>query len=1050
MKLTRRAVTRPVFSTVIALLILVLGTAALLRLPVREYPDIDDPTVTVTVIYPGASAEVVEREVTEPIEESVSAIDGVRQIRSSSRDGRSRVSVQFTLARNLDLAAADVRDRISAVRNELPDDAEEPEVAQRSLEAQVIMWLVLTSESLDRLQLSDFADRVLIDELTTAPGVATVLFGGERRYALRIWLDLDAMAARGVTVLDVERALRARNLELPAGRLVSDARELTVRTMTELARPEDYRQLVIREQGDTQITLGEVARIRYGPENLRTAVRLNGEEAIGLGVVRQTGSNTLAVAEAVRDKLSELAPRIPDDISVTVAYDESRFISASIRQIVITLAITIGLVVAVVFLSLGSWRSTLVPAATIPSSVIAAFGVLYAFGFSVNVLTLLALILAIGMLIDDSIVVVENVFRHTERGSPQLVAADEGAGEVAFAVIATTLVLLAVITPLALLTGDAGRLFTEFAAALGGALAFSSLVALTLGVTIASKLIHADRIRGGRLYRGISHAFERAASGYARLLEWTLRARWFVIVGAVLLVGATWWLYRELPRELSPREDRGAIFIPIQGPEGATLEYMEGVLDQVEAILLPMTQGEDAPGELVISLAAPRSQGQGPVNSAIVIFRLKDWGEREVSQFEVTRQLIPRLAGISDAQAFAVNPPSLTGGGFQQPVQMVFAGDSVEQAYEYASQVMARAREVEGLAEVRLDYQPTSPQVQLAVDRRRAAELGITPRDIGRTLQILIGGEDITDFSIEAQTYEVMVRARPADRVNEADLGRIQIRSAGGELVPLASLLEFETVGRPAELYRTDRRPSVTLQASLAGGVALGEVLAELEEIARSELPQQARVSWLGVSQDYQRSERAFLVAFGLALVIVYLVLAAQFESFVQPVVLLAGVPLAVFGSLAAVALSGGTINIFSQIGLVLAIGLMAKNGILLVEFANQLRDHGQEFREALTDAARIRFRPIVMTSVATLFGAVPLALAVGPGAETRSALGYVIIGGVLFATLMALLLVPVLYLVLARHTQARGALARELEDQRNRGRREREPQSREPLQGRP
>jgi multidrug efflux pump len=1025
-----------VLSTVVALLILVLGIAALLRLPVREYPDVDDPTVTVTVVYPGASAAVVEREVTEPVEESVSAIDGVRRIRSSSRDGRSRVEVEFTLGRDLDLAAADVRDRLSAVRNELPENAEEPEVAQRALEAQVILWLVLTSETLDRLQLSDFADRVLVDELTTLSGVATVLFGGERRYALRVHLDLEAMAAREVTVLDVEEALRSRNLELPAGRLVSETRELTVRTLTELDAPEEYRALVIREDEGTQVTLGDVARVEYGPESYRSAVRYDGEEAIGLGVVRQTGSNTLAVADGVRARLEALAPRIPEDVQVRVAYDESEFIEASTRQIVYTLLLTVGLVVVVMFVSLGSWRSTLVPAATIPSSVIAAFAVLYLLGFSVNVLTLLALILAIGLLVDDAIVVGENVFRYSERGLPRLLAADRGAGEVSFAVIATTVVLLAVIAPLTLLTGDAGRLFTEFAASLGGALAFSSLVALTLGVTIASRVVDARRIRNGRLYRAISGAFERTAGGYGRLLRHVLALRWLVIALAAVLAVGTGWLYGQLPRELTPLEDRGVVFIPVDAPEGSSLAYMRGVLDDLEARLAPLTD-EDGPADRIVSLVSPRGQGQGPVNSAIVILGLKPWSERALSQFEVTERVIPELAKVAGAQAFAVNPPSLAGSATQQPVQVVFAADTAERAEEYARTLLEPVRALPGIAEARLDYQPTNPQLRIEVDRARAAELGITPRALGRTLQLLLGGEDVTDFALAAETYEVMVRARPEDRVTPEDLADVYLRSAAGELVPLSSLVRTELVGRPAERFRTDRLPSVTLKASLAGDAALGDVLAQIRGLADEQLPPGARVSLAGSSEDYQRSERAFLVAFGLALLIVFLVLAAQFESFVQPVVLLAGVPLTLLGGLLALALTGSSVNLFSQIGFMLAIGIMAKNGILLVEFANQLRDRGEGFREALEHAARIRFRPIAMTAVSTLFGALPLALSVGPGAETRQVLGVVIIGGVLAATLITLVLVPALYLVLARGTQPREALARELSRQRRNEHRE-------------
>jgi multidrug efflux pump len=1030
-KLTTLAVTRPVVATVLSLLILVLGIAAVLVLPVREYPDIDDPTVTATVIYPGASAEVVEREVTEPIEEAVSGIDGVRRIRSSSRDGRARVEIEFSLSRNLDLAAADVRDRISTVRNELPDEAEAPEIAQRSLEAQVVMWVVLTSDTLDRLALSDLADRVLIDPLSTVPGVATVLFGGERRYAMRVHLDLARMAAKGVTALDVEQALRARNLELPAGRIVSDTRELTLRTMTELKRPSAFRELIVADRAGEQVQLGDIADVEYGPESYRTSVRFDGRDAVGLGVVRQSGSNLVAVSAGVRERIETLRPRIPDGVSLTIAFDAATFVEASIRQIVLTLLITVGLVVAVVFFALGSWRATLVPAATIPASVVGAFILLYVLGMSINVLTLLALILAIGMLVDDAIVVGENVFRYSEKGKPRLLAADIGAGEVVLAVLATTTVLLAVIAPLCLMTGDTGRLFGEFAAALGGALALSSIVALTLGVTVASKLISADRVKSSLLYKPSSRVFDALAGGYLRLLKGVLVIRLLVVALAVALIAAMAWLYDSLPRELSPREDRGAVFIPVAAPEGATLEYMVDIMRQIEDVLLPLTDA-DGPAQHVISLVAPRSAGQGPVNSGIVILRLKDWGERAMSQFEVTRSLLPQLAGITGAQAFAINPPSLGGSNFQQPVQMALTGEDLDQIHEVAQQVLTEARRLPELAQIRLDYQPTNPQLRIRIDRDRAALLGIPIAEIGRTLQILMGGEDITDFSIDAETYEVMVRAGFEDRASPDDLGEVYVRAEDGSLVALSGLIQTEVIGRAAELQRVDRLPAVTLKGSLAGGVALGDAINALEDVARPLLPATGvQIGWLGASEDYQRSSRAFLLAFTLALVIVYLVLSAQFESFIQPLVLLAGVPLAIFGALLALLIGGGSINIYSQIGFILAIGIMAKNAILLVEFINQLRDRGSDVREAVEQAARVRFRPIMMTSVATFFGALPLVLAIGPGAETRSILGLVILGGVLAATLLTLFLVPVLYLLIASRTRPRSALADDLARQR-------------------
>jgi multidrug efflux pump len=1030
MILTRLAVTRPVASTVLSLLIVVVGSAALLNLPVREYPDIDDPTVTATVVYPGASAAVVEREVVEPIEEAVSGIDGVRQVRSQARDGRARIEIEFSLDRDLDLAAADVRDRISRVRGELPDQVEDPEIAQQSLQGQVVMWIMLTSETLNRLELSDLADRVLVNPLSTVTGVAQVLFGGERRYAMRIHLDLDRLAARGLTVLDVEQALRTRNLELPAGRLVGETRELTLRTLTELKDPAEYRGLIIADREGVEVRLSDVAEVEYGPESYRTAVRLDGKDAVGLGIVRQPGSNLVAISAAVREKLDALDPRLPRNLDLTIPYDAATFVEASIRQIVLTLFITIGLVILVVFLSLGSWRATLVPAATIPASVIGAFILLYTLGFSINVLTLLALILAIGMLVDDAIVVGENVFRYSEQGKPRLLAADLGAGEVAFAVIATTTVLLAVIAPLGFLAGDTGRLFGEFAAGLGGALALSSLVALTTGVTVASKLVDARRIRASAFHTRVHGFFDRVTDGYQRLLRVVLKLRWLLLMLALVLVAGLFWMFQTLPRELAPKEDRGTIFIPVAAPEGATLAYMSDVLADIESRLAPLTE-PDGPAMHIIALVAPRSAGQGPVNSGILILKLKPWGERKQDQFAVTGDVMQRLAGVTGAQTFAINPPSI-GGSFDQPIQMAITGARLDEVHAAAQRVLDEARRMPAIAQARLDYQPTNPQLRIQVRRDRAAALGIAVADIGRTLQILMGGEDITDFALDAETYEVMVRARPEDRSSPEDLARVQVRTGDGRLVPLAGLIETELVGRAAERRRVDRLPAVTIKASPALGYATGDVVDALEAMARPMLPADMQIRWLAESQDYQRSGQAFVLAFALALVIVFLVLAAQFESFVQPLVLLAGVPLALLGALVSIWIGGGSIKIYSQIGFILVVGIMAKNAILLVEFINQLRDRGEDFRAAVEEAARVRFRPILMTSIATLFGALPLALAFGPGAETRRVIGLAILGGVLAATLLTLFLVPVLYLLLARRSRPRAALARALAEQRN------------------
>jgi len=1026
MQISRTSIERPVFATVISLLLSVLGIGALLLLPVREYPDIDPPVVSISTVYPGAAAEVVDREITETIEEFISGIEAIDTIVSTSRNEVSNITIEFLLERDLEAAAADVRDKVSQARAELPNDAEDPIISKTASDAEPIMWLTLTSDRRDRLQLTDYADRNLVDPLSILPGVARVIIGGERRYAMRIWLDRAALAVHDVTVADVVAGLRAQNVELPAGRIESAEREFTVRAVTRLNTPAAFRELVLREEGDYQITLGDVARVAVGAEDYRSAVRVDAEPAVGLGVVRQSKSNTLSVAQAVRNEVERLRAALPADIEIAVGFDASIFIEGSIREVAKTLAITICLVIAVIFLFLASLRTTLIPAATIPVSLLASFTVLYLFDFSINTITLLAVVLAIGLVVDDSIVVLENVFRRSVEGEPRLLAAARGADQIGMAVIATTLVLIAVFVPLVFLSGDVGRLFTEFAVALAASVAFSSLVALTLGAMIASKLIDAQRQRQGRLYRWVTDGFDRLGRGYRWLLERLLKVPLLALGFTLLASLAVYWSYQALPQELAPTEDRGTLIIPIRAPQGSTMDYTQRYVKRIEDLLKPLSDA-DGPVRRIISIIGLGAQGPAPVNEALLIVQLKPWRERTQSQQQLAQQLMPQLLAISGVEAFAVNPPSLGQEGFDEPVQFVIGGPDYAAAQEWARQILAKARDMPELVNARLDYEETKPQLEVTVNRRRAADLGVSVRAIGETLQFLFGEEDVTDYVYDSQTYEVIPRAIAGDRNKPSDLKEIYVRADSGELVPLSSLVELRTVGAPNELRRVNRSPSVTLSASLAPEAALGDALARLETIAERELPAAAQIDYLGRSREYQQSSGDIYFAFGLALVIVFLVLAGQFESFVHPVSIMLPVPLAVTGGLLALVLFGMSFNIYSQIALILLIGIMAKNAILIVEFANQIREQGRDLRETVAEAAAGRLRPVLMTSIATSFGALPLALASGPGAEGRAVIGVVMIAGTLFATLLTLFVVPGLYLLLAPFTRPVGALAKEL-----------------------
>jgi len=1030
MTLPELSIRRPVLAAVAALLILVLGVASIFELPVREYPDVDPPRVSVSIVYPGASAEVVERDVTQVVEDNLSGIDGVDLIDSTSRDGFSQITVDLELGRDLDAAAADVRDRVSAVAQELPETAEDPVIRKAGASAQAMMWVTLTSDVRDRRALTDLAMRRLVDPLSILPGVSQVVIGGARRYAMRIDLDRGAMAARGVTVQDVNRVLRRENVEAPGGRIETGPREYTVRVDTKLPDAEGFEDLVIRDAGGGEVRLGDVARIRIGAEDDRSAVTRSGAPAVGLGVVRQSGANTIAVADRVRAEIDTLGPVIPRDVDVAVSYDESIFIEGSIREVIKTLLITVGLVVGVVYLSLGSLRATVVPASVIPSSAIGAFAVMLALGFTINTLTLLALVLAIGLVVDDAIVVIENVTRKREEGMPPLAAGVEGVGEVFLAVIATTVVLVAVLLPIAALTGTVGRLFTEFAITLATAVVFSSFLALTLGAMLASRAARpSDAAQGNPVTRVFVGGLGWLEGGYARAVSALLRAPLIAVAVALGLGGAGYGLLGVLPGKLAPTEDRAVFIVPIETPAGSSLSETRKQVRKVEDILAPFG-GPDGPIEQTIAIAGTGNTGPAQVTSAVVIVKLKPWTAREVSQQELVGRVLPQITALPGAQAVAINPASLVPDSFGKPIQMVISGPDYDTAYAWGQIMREQAEQMGGMRALDLEFDRTSPQVSLEVDRRLAAELGLDAAAIGDALRLFLAGSDVTEFYRDGETYEVMVRGRAEDRDRVEDVGALQLRTLEGSLVPLASVATPTLRGTAPSYRRIDRRPSVILSAAPAEGADLGSLVAGLDRAADEALPPEARISWLGTSREFQESSAGIAVVFALALTVIYLALAALFGSFLYPLVIMLAVPLAVTSGLAALWATGSSLNIFSQIGLLLAIGLLAKNAILVVDFANRRREEGMERLKAVHDAARTRFRPVVMTSIATLFGALPLALATGPGAESRTVIGITVMAGVAGATVITLLVVPGLYALVSRWAGVPGATNAEVDRQ--------------------
>lgn len=1040
MRLSRTAIERPVLALVVNLILAVFGGWLALRLPVREYPDVDPPIVTVTTVFFGASAEVIARDVTERIEDELSSVEAIEVIRSTSRDEVSSVEVELLLTRDLDAAAADVRDAVARVRAELPEGVEEPVIAKAAGDADPIMWLTLRSDARDRLELTDYADRHLVDPLSVVPGVARVIIGGARRYAMRIWLDREAMTRLGVAASDVTAALRRENLELPAGRLESDQRELTVRAETRLRREGEFRDLVLREDDGHFVRLGDVARVELGAESYRQVVRVDGEPAVGLGVVRQSKANTVAVSDGIRAEMERLREALPADVRIDLSFDSALFVRGSLREVGRTLGIALLLVVGVIVLFLRSPRAALVPVVTIPVALLATGLVLWAVGYSINTLTLLALVLAIGLVVDDAIVVLENVVRRGDAGEPRLVAAARGADEIGLAVVATTLVLVSVFVPLLFLTGDVGRLFGEFGVALASAVGFSSLAALTLGPMLCSRLVgpgpddaapakapgdeHAPREAGPERTLG------PVARGYRRLLAGALRLRWLVVALGLLLSGGVYGLLRVLPRELAPVEDRGEIIVPLEAPEGATVDYTLEHVRAVEGVFAGYAGGEDPLVDRVISIVGLSQEGPGQVEEGLLIVRLVPWGERERGQEALAAELQPRLVTLPGARAFPVNPPSFGQEGFGAPLRFAVRGPTPGTTLAWAERLLARARGLPELVQPRLDTEATSPQLEVEVDRTRAADLDVSARAVGEALQTLFAEQEVTELVSRGETYEVIPQVEGRDRVTPADLEDASVRARSGDLVPLRQVVRWRRVGTPDALYRVDRLPAVTLEASLGPGVALGDALAAVEAAARAELPPAARFAYRGQSREYVQSTGGAWVALAMALLVAYLVLAAQFESLLHPLAILAPAPLAAAGGLLGLWLTGGSFNIFSQIALILLIGLMAKNSILVVEFANQLRDRGASIAEAVLSASAIRLRPVVMTSVATACGALPLVLSSGPGAEGRAAIGTVVLFGIAVATGLALLLVPALYSILAPFTGSPEATARRLAEQ--------------------
>jgi multidrug efflux pump len=1005
MQLPEISIRRPVFATVLSLLILLIGYVSFTKLAVREYPKIDEPNVTVETRYRGASSEVVEAQVTKVLEDSLAGIEGVDVITSVSRQEQSQITVRFVLSRDADSAAADVRDKVSRVRQRLPVDIEEPVVAKIEADAQPVIWLAFSSDTLNALQLSDLANRLAKPMLQTAPGAADVRVFGERKFSMRIWIDADKLAAFKLTTQDVEDALRRSNVEVPAGRIESKQREFNVTTATDLQRPAEFAQVVIRTVNGQPVRIGDVAQVRQGAASERTSTRLNGKDAITLGVIRNATANPLELSAGVREMLPRIKANLPQGVDIEVANDNSVFIDRSIKAVFTTILEAVVLVALVIFVFLRTIRASIIPLVTIPVSLIGTFALMALFGFTINTLTLLALVLAIGLVVDDAIVVLENIYRHIEEGKSPLEASIVGAKEIGFAVVAMTLTLAAVYAPLAFTPGRTGRLFTEFALALAGSVVVSGFVALTLSPMMCSKLL---KHNPKPLFydRWIEAGLQAATRGYTKLLGWTLKARWLVVLVMLGSGVGSFVLYKSMKQELAPLEDRGVIINNINGPDGATLDYTLKYAQAIERI-----GGQYKEFDRIFTVTGNPTVAQGNV-----FFRAIPWEERTKKTTDMAREMTGRIAGLPGVTAFPNTPPSLGQGFNSRPVSFVIVtSDSYQNLSQAVRAMQDEMAKNPGFIQPDTDLRLNKPEIKMEIDREKAADLGVSIEVAARAVETMLGGRNVTRYKRDGEQYDVIVQTSATERDTPDDIERIFVRGKNEQMVPLSAIVKLREVVVPRDLNHFGQRRSATINASLSPDYSLGQALDFMDTTAKKVLKPGYATDLAGQSREFRNSSSSLGLVLLMALLFIYLVLAAQFESFIDPFIIMLSVPLSMVGALAALQFSGGTLNVFSQIGLITLVGLITKHGILIVEFANQLREQGVDMWTAIQKSAAQRLRPILMTTGAMVLGALPLALATGAGAESRQQIGWVIVGGMSLGTLLTIFVVPTMYTLLAR-----------------------------------
>ena len=1028
MFLTDLSIKRPVVASVMSMVLVIFGLVTFQEIPTDELPDVQPPVVTIQTDYKGASAEIIDTQITQKIEDFVGGTPGLETIDSFSEDESSRITLTFETSLDLDDVTNDVRSSVARIVDNLPDGAEQPEIYKQSAGMRTTMWLSFSSNAMSDLELTDYADRYLTDSFSTVSGVGRVRLGGERELSLRVWLDPLALAARDLTTQEVEEALKKENVEFPAGRIESKDIDLTIKLDKAYQNLENYKKLPLKRAKDGSIiTLDDVSKVEVGAQSTRTLFKGNGKQVVGIGIYQQSDANTISVANGIKNKIKEIESTLPPGTTLEVSFDRSNYIKSAIKEVYKTLVIALILVTIIIYLFLGNIRALIVPLIALPVSLISTFLSIYIFDFSINLFTLMALVLAIGIVVDDAIVMLENIVRRIELGDSPLVAAYKGAKQVSFAIVATTVVLVAVFIPLVFIKGITGVLFTQTAITLASAVIISSFVALSLSPMLGSKFLKKNMKKSAIVIRFESFLSKITLSYKSSLIVWINKKK-IIITFLAGTLALTIFLFNFAPKELIAPEDRGAFFVIIKAPQGSGFNFTKSKAEDIEDLLLPEV-GKGEYRKLIMRVPG-FGKSSKQVNSGFIIVLLEPWAKRDRHGVKIMRESFGKIGRVPGVLAFPVMPQGIRTGGVESPVQFVLLGNTYDQLIEWKNIIKKEARKNPGLTSIQDDFDLNKPQLNVKIDQKKAADLGVSTEDIGRTIETIFGSKNVTNFTQEGKEYSIILQGDIKDRQEPDSISKVFVRSKNnGKLVSVSNLVSYEEEGQSPFLARYNRQKAVTISARLVGDYSLDEALKFLLKTVQENTPK-AKIAYKGESEEYKKTNDELYIIFALALITAYLAMCAQFESWRHPFTIMLTVPMAILGGILGILVVGSSLNVYSQIALVILIGLSAKNGILIVEFANQLRKEGKKFDIAIVEAATIRLRPILMTSLSTIFGVLPLIIGSGPGAASRLTVGITIFGGMLFSTFFTLYVIPTIYSIVGKNTKRIDAVEIELNKQ--------------------